>query len=195
LLERKYKNELDEDASEYLNFIIDGTNKMNDLIEDLLEYSRIRHKQLSIEIVDMNELVEDLFTEQSMPLTKKPILHKSLLPKVKGDIILLKQVWANLLSNAIKYSSKSTPSEIFIGANKNRREITYWIRDNGIGFDMELASRLFSLFSRLHSDKEYSGTGVGLSLVYKIVKKHGGKIWAESIPNEGSTFYFTLPVK
>lgn len=195
LLERKYKNQLDADAEEYLHFIIDGTNRMNSLIEDLLKYSRIRYTELSIEVVDMNVLVEGLFTEQSRPLMNKPILHKSLLPNAVGDEILLTQVWANLISNAIKYSSKSAKSEIFIGANKNRKEITYWIRDNGIGFDEELSSRLFTLFSRLHSDKEYSGTGVGLSLVERIIKKHNGKVWAESMPNEGSTFYFTLPVK
>jgi len=195
LLERKYKGQLDETGEEYLKFIIDGTSKMNVLIEDLLKYARIRHTEINIELVDMNMLVEGLFTEQARSLINKPELHKVLLPSAKGDVILLRQVWANLLSNAIKYSSKKEKSVIRIGANKNRKEITYWINDNGIGFDVKFVSRLFTLFSRLHSDKEFSGTGVGLSLVDRIVKKHGGRIWAESEPEVGSTFFFTLPVK
>jgi len=193
LLLKKHKQELSEEGLHYLEFIIDGTQKMNTLVEDLLEYSKIRHAQLKVERIDMNNLVSNVFNEQARPLESKPLFEKSALPTAKADPILMKQVWANLISNAIKYSSKEKQSRIRIGANKNRREVTYWIQDNGIGFEMEFASKLFTIFSRLHSEKDFSGTGVGLSLVDRIIKKHGGKIWAESEPNQGSTFYFTLP--
>lgn len=193
LLIKKHNSEFSKEALEYLEFIIDGTHKMTGLVEDLLNYSKIRHTQLNKKRLDMNNLVEDIFTEQARPLERKPILEKSMLPTAKADPILMKQVWANLISNAIKYSSKTDQSYIKVGANKNRKEVTYWIQDNGIGFEMEFANKLFTLFSRLHSEQDFKGTGVGLSLVDRIIKKHGGKIWAESEPNRGSTFYFTLP--
>jgi light-regulated signal transduction histidine kinase (bacteriophytochrome) len=128
-------------------------------------------------------------------MDEKPDFIFDNLPNVKGDKILIKQVWDNLISNAIKYSSKNEQAQIVVGATKSEEEITYYIKDNGVGFDMKLSSRLFELFSRLHSDSEYAGTGVGLSLADRIVKKHNGKIWAESVVEQGSTFYFTLPIR
>lgn len=194
LLAKRAKNQLDDRSLEYLGFVINGTNKMNVLIDDLLEYSKIRHTDLKYEVLNMNTMVELLFLEQSQPLENKPNLIKNILPAVKGDKILMKQVWANLISNAIKYSSKKENSEIIIGATEGNNEVTYYIKDNGVGFDMKFAAHLFELFRRLHSDRDYVGTGVGLSLVDRIIKKHGGKIWAESIPEQGSTFYFTMPI-
>jgi signal transduction histidine kinase len=195
LLERRYKDQLDENALEYLNFIVGGTKKMNTLIDNLLEYSKIRQTELRLEPLNMDKMVENIFLEFTQSLEKKPSLFTNELPSVNGDKILIKQVWDNLMSNAIKYSSKTTKAEITVGATMTENEVTYYIKDNGIGFDMKFSDRLFELFSRLHSDQEYLGTGVGLSLVDRIIKKHNGKIWAESKPNTGSTFYFSLPIK
>ncbi len=193
LLEKRNKHQLDDRGLEYLNFIIGGTNKMNNLVDDLLNYSKIRYSEIQKEEVNMDGIVEAAFAEQVEFLDKKPILRKPVLPSVLGDTILLKQVWSNLISNALKYSSKTENIEITVGATQENDCITYFIQDNGIGFDMKFATHLFEIFTRLHTDNEYSGTGVGLSLVDRIIKKHSGKIWAESIPNKGSIFYFTLP--
>jgi signal transduction histidine kinase len=195
LLEKKYKNQLDENGLEYLSFIVDGTSKMNTLIDDLLEYSKIRHTELKYEVLNMNLITERIFLELTQSLTNQPKLNVTHLPSIKGDKVLITQVWDNLISNAIKYSSKNSNAEITIGAMTTVAEMTYYIKDNGVGFDMKYANKLFELFSRLHSDSEYSGTGVGLSLVARIIKKHNGKIWAESKLGEGSIFYFTLPIK
>lgn len=195
LLERRYKDKLDENGLEYLGFIVDGTAKMNALIDDLLEYSKIRHTELKLEPLNMNLMVEGSFLELTQSLENRPNLIMADLPMITGDKVLMRQVWDNLMSNAIKYSSKNIAAEITVGMTKTETEITYFIKDNGIGFDMKFANKLFELFSRLHLDSEYVGTGVGLSLVDKIIKKHKGKIWAESIPKEGSTFYFSLPIR
>lgn len=195
LLERKYKNQLDDNALEYLNFIVDGTAKMNMLIDDLLEYSKIRHTELKYEVLNMNLITEKIFLELTQSLINPPKLNAVNLPSIKADKVLITQVWDNLISNAIKYSSKTKNAEITIGVTRGSTKITYFIKDNGVGFDMKFADKLFELFSRLHSDSEYVGTGVGLSLVKRIIAKHRGKIWAESTPGEGSTFYFSLPIK
>ncbi|MFT6936738.1 MAG: signal transduction histidine kinase [Saprospiraceae bacterium] len=194
LLERRYRHQLDEDALECLDFIVDGADNMNTLIDDLLRYSKIRHTALQLEMLKMDSMVAYIFMGFTQSLKKKPVLIANELPAVKGDKILIKQVWDNLISNAIKYSSKTEKPEITVGATTSETEVTYYIKDNGVGFDMKFADRLFELFSRLHSDHEYAGTGVGLSLVDKIVKRHNGKVWAESVLKEGSTFYFTLPI-
>lgn len=195
LLEKRYKDQLDGNGLEYLGFIVEGTAKMNRLIDDLLRYSKIRHTELKLEMLNMGMMVEGIFLEFSQSMDEKPDFIFDNLPNVKGDKILIKQVWDNLISNAIKYSSKNEQAQIVVGATKSEEEITYYIKDNGVGFDMKLSSRLFELFSRLHSDSEYAGTGVGLSLADRIVKKHNGKIWAESVVEQGSTFYFTLPIR
>ena len=195
LLERQYKNTFDGEGQEYLNFIVKGTSKMNTLIDDLLAYSKIRHKALNYTTVDMDILVENIFLEQVQVLEKSPKLTKDVLPIIKGDKVLLSQVWNNLISNAIKYASNKECIHLTIGAKQNQDTITYFIQDNGVGFDMKLAPLLFEPFKRLHSDEAFKGTGVGLSLVDRIIKKHKGKIWAKSEPNKGSTFYIQLPIE
>lgn len=194
LVERRYKDSLDKNGKEYIQFIISGTNKMNTLINDLLAYSKIRKVDLNIETVDMNTLVENTYLDQIKDIENKPVLIKTHLPNVKGDSVLLKQVWQNLISNAIKYSSKNEEIIINISATQTNKEVLFSIKDNGIGFDMKHAKKLFEIFKRLHTENEFTGTGVGLSLVHRIIEKHNGKIWAESEPNKGSIFYFTLPL-
>ncbi|MGB0983259.1 MAG: sensor histidine kinase [Saprospiraceae bacterium] len=193
LLERRYKDKLDENALEYLAFISNGANKMDKLINDLLTYSKIRHQELEYKDIDIKELVEIIFEEQTLHLAIKPILSISNLPNIKGDRVLLAQALNNLISNAIKYSSQNEVSKLIINATQDKENVTYSIQDNGIGFEMKFAKQLFEPFHRLHTDREFKGTGIGLSIVNRIINKHNGKVWAVSEPNEGSTFYFMLP--
>ena len=193
LLEKKYENKLDEEGRIFLNFILDGTDKMNVLINDLLTYSKVKQTKLEIANLNMNQLITTIFEEQTKAFEEIPKLSKTNLPNIKGDEILITQVWNNLISNALKYSSKKEEIRLQIGASEALEGVTYFIKDNGVGFDMKYSKRLFEPFSRLHNERDFKGTGVGLSLVYRIVKKHNGKIWAESEPNKGATFYLFLP--
>jgi light-regulated signal transduction histidine kinase (bacteriophytochrome) len=115
------------------------------------------------------------------------------LPAARGDRSLLKQVWVNLIGNAVKYSSKIENPRVEVGARAEGRLIVYWVRDNGAGFDMKYAGKLFGVFQRLHLPEEFPGTGVGLAIVQRVVSRHGGRVWAEAAPNQGACFYFTLP--
>jgi light-regulated signal transduction histidine kinase (bacteriophytochrome) len=117
----------------------------------------------------------------------------SVLPAAHGDVALLKQVWTNLIGNALKYSARTADARIAIGAREQGRENVYWVSDNGAGFDMRYADKLFGVFQRLHSLDEFEGTGVGLAIVQRIVVRHGGRVWAEGRPGEGARFYFALP--
>ena len=121
--------------------------------------------------------------------------HTQPLPPTLGDETLLQQVLINLLSNAIKFTAQESPAEIEIGATEGSESHTYWVRDNGIGFDMDHADKLFDVFQRLHGPTEYEGTGVGLALVRRIIRGHGGEVWAEGQPGRGATFHFSLPAQ
>jgi len=193
LLATNYTKVLDEEGQLYLKYVLESTDKMNELITDLLAYSKVKQTTLKRTEVDMNQLVTAIFKEQTKVLIKKPILVKAALPSIQADKVLITQVWNNLISNALKYSSKQEEINIKVGATKSLEGITYFIKDNGAGFDMKHAERLFEPFSRLHHEKDFKGTGVGLSLVARIMKKHNGKIWAESEPNKGATFYLFMP--
>lgn len=193
MLERKYENAFDEEGKAYLNFILEGTGKMNTLINDLLAYSKVKQAKLELVDLNMNQLVSNIFKEQTKIFENQPILSKAVLPNIKADKVLMTQVWNNLISNALKYSSKKEAIKVEIGASEAANGVTYFIKDNGVGFDMKYAKRLFEPFSRLHNEQEFKGTGVGLSLVHRIVKKHNGKIWAESELNKGATFYLFMP--
>ncbi len=191
-----YKNKLDDEANELLNNITANTYKMSQLIDDLLEFSRLGRKELRKLDVDMNELIEIIIGEQVNDLTKDRLVLKiEKLPYAKADYSLIKQVIINLLSNAIKFSSVKEKSVIEIGGKTEGDKNIYWIKDNGVGFNTKYADKLFGVFQRLHKDSEFDGTGVGLAIVKRIINKHGGTVWAESVLNEGSTFYFTLPDK
>jgi two-component system sensor histidine kinase/response regulator len=168
--------------------------KMNNLIDDLLHFSRLGKKELIKSEVDIEKVVQGVITDlgSSSPHKAQFKLHE--LPPIHADYSLLTQVWVNLISNAIKYSSKKENPSIEIGSLRKENEVVYYIKDNGAGFNMKYADKLFGVFQRFHKPTEFEGTGVGLALVHRIINRHGGTIWAESAVNEGATFYFSLPI-
>jgi light-regulated signal transduction histidine kinase (bacteriophytochrome) len=165
---------------------------MGRLIDDLLEFSRLGQQMPARGRVDTGRLVQESAAELRRDF---PSAHIGIgpLPQVIGDRALLKQVWSNLISNALKYSGKQERPQIEIGARQEPDEDIFWVRDNGVGFDMRYAAKLFGVFQRLHRDSEFPGTGVGLAIVERVITRHGGRVWAEAKPNEGACFYFSLP--
>ncbi len=194
LLELELAARLDGDAPRYLRTICSASERMGQLIDDLLEFSRIGRQNLEREPTDMNVVVQNVVKEV---LTARdgtpPDIVVGDLPPARCDRRMLHLVWLNLLDNAVKYSASATPPRVQIDAQASPDEIVYSIRDNGIGFDMRYYDKLFGVFQRLHSDSAYPGTGVGLAISQRIVARHGGRIWAQSEPGKGAIFYFALP--
>jgi light-regulated signal transduction histidine kinase (bacteriophytochrome)/HAMP domain-containing protein len=194
VLEEDYADRLDDEGRRLLGVVQSEAQRMGQLIDELLAFSRLGRKEMQIAEVDMTPLVQDTFERLAEHHSGAvPRLHLGTLPPCKGDPVLLGQVWANLLSNAMKFSSKREDPQIEVNAASDGGEHIYFVRDNGAGFDPRFQSKLFGVFQRLHSASEFPGTGVGLALVQRIVSRHGGRVWAESTPGEGATFYYTLP--
>jgi PAS domain S-box-containing protein len=192
-LERKHGDSLDKDAREYIDRAIEGGGRMRELIDDLLAYSRVETQAKEVGPVDMGEvtrevagLMEAAIKESGADLDVGP------LPIVRANESQMRQVMQNLLSNAVKFRGEEPP-RIRVWAEPGWQDWTFAVKDNGIGFDMEYADKVFDMFQRLHTRDKYPGNGVGLAIVKKIVERHGGRIWVESAENSGSTFYFTLP--
>jgi light-regulated signal transduction histidine kinase (bacteriophytochrome) len=188
-----YGPQLPEEGRRHLQTIRKGAQKMGRLIDDLLTFSRLSRAPLKKQTVDVGELVrgvlEDLRAQQEARTIDWRIGE---LPACAGDRSLLKQVWINLLSNALKYTRLRDPAVIEIGCIAEPGGSAYFVRDNGAGFDMRYAEKLFGVFQRLHRAEDYEGTGVGLAIVQRIVHRHGGRIWAEAAVDRGATFHFTL---
>jgi len=167
---------------------------MGQLIDDLLAFSKLGRKEVTVSNINMKVLVksvkDDLLFDDKENKTEFKV---DTLPPAKGDQSLIKQVWINLISNAIKYSKNKPGAIVEIGASEKGNEIVYYVKDNGAGFDMQYYDKLFGVFQRLHSQEEFEGTGIGLAIVQKIVSRHKGAVWAESILDKGATFYFSLP--
>ena len=190
-----YSNKLDEEGCRILNVIKSNARRMGQLIDDLLNMSRYNRKELVMTPVNMNALVQEVIEEQKL-LAHQPVqIISGPLPAVECDRSLMRQVWTNLISNAIKYSAKREQPLVQIGAQEKEEAIVYSVKDNGVGFDMQYAGKLFGVFQRLHKETEYEGTGVGLALVHRIITKHNGHIWAEAAPDKGAVFYFSIPVQ
>lgn len=188
-----YADLLPEEGQEYLGIIRQRTQKMGSLIDDLLSFSRFSRLPIQRREVDSGALVASVLEDLRAEHPDRALdLRVAELPTCLGDRALLRQVWANLLSNAFKYTKNRSPAIIEIGSQSGPRGQVYFVRDNGAGFDMRYADKLFGVFQRLHSEEEYAGTGVGLAIVQRIVQRHGGSIWAEAAVNQGATFYFTL---
>lgn len=184
---------LDQESQRMLHRIAFNAEKMGQLIDDILEYTRTAREPLKPSAVDLGPLVHDLARElaEHYPAARIEIAS---LPVVEGDPVMLRQVLANLIANALKFSSGREAPRIEIGADIENSLAHCHVRDNGAGFDMAFADKLFNLFQRLHREAEFPGTGVGLAIVKRIVERHGGRIWAEAAPDAGATFHFTLPL-
>jgi PAS domain S-box-containing protein len=192
----EYSERLDEDGRGMLQMINSNALRMNQLIRDLLDFAKLGMSQCHREPVDMDSIVSVVVAEVFIG-KPNPNAKVNIGPMVSAscDRILIRQVWVNLLSNALKYSSKKEHPLIEIGSSLTGTHVTYYIRDNGAGFDMKYAQKLFTVFKRMHSQEEFEGTGVGLATVHSIISRHGGRIWAEAVPDAGATFYFTIPVE
>lgn len=195
ILEEDFRDKLDEEAQGLLERIKYNSNRMNTLINDLLSFSKMGRKQLIKMEINTGELVKKVISEITEAQPHSATFKVQALQQAYGDPSLLQQVWVNLINNAVKYSSKKDKPEIEISCSQQDGEIVYSVKDNGAGFDMKYADKLFGVFQRLHSAKEFDGTGVGLATVQRIIKRHGGRIWANAKENEGATFCFTLPLK
>jgi len=180
----------------FLSHIVNSTERMTKLIDDLLAFSRMGLSELRPAAVDTQALLEDALKQIQPEIgTRNIVWKKAALPPLQGDPALLRQVLVNLLSNAVKYTRQRDPAEIEIGCQDTPDETIIFVRDNGAGFEMKYAAKLFGVFQRLHRHDEFEGTGVGLANVRRIIARHGGRTWAEAKVDEGATFYFTLPKK
>ncbi|VVB84695.1 Methanogenesis regulatory histidine kinase FilI [uncultured archaeon] len=188
-----YTEKVDDEGKRYLNIIRDNTQKMGQLIDDLLTLSRLGRKQMEISEIDMGKLAKEVFDELKAAAPERTVqLDINTLPPAHGDRSMIRQVFVNLLSNAIKFTRPKEKAVIEIGEKIEGNEHAYYVKDNGVGFDMQYINKLFGVFQRLHSAEEFEGTGVGLAIVQRIIHRHGGKVWAEGKLNEGAVFYFTL---
>ena len=185
---------LDEEDKQVLNIIRANTNKMGQLIDDLLSFSRLRHQEMRMLKIEMAELARATVEElKSITQERAPQFNINELPPAHGDQAMIRQVLTNLLSNAIKFTKHKETAIIEVDGFSEKNESVYSVKDNGVGFDMQYAHSLFQVFQRLHRAEEFEGTGVGLAIVKNIIRRHNGRVWAEGSVGEGATFYFTLP--
>jgi light-regulated signal transduction histidine kinase (bacteriophytochrome) len=185
-------DKFDAQGQEDLKVIMSNAIHMGNLIDDLLNFSRLGRADIKKNVVNMTEMVQTIVKDTSSVGSQKAEVRINNFEEAECDPALMRQVWTNLISNAFKYSRKSETPVIEIGSTGHNGHQTYYIKDNGAGFDMQHSDKLFAVFQRLHKVTEYEGTGVGLALVQRIISKHGGRIWAEGKVGEGAAFYFTL---
>jgi light-regulated signal transduction histidine kinase (bacteriophytochrome) len=194
LLERRYKDKLDDDAKDFIAFAVDGANRMQRLISDLLAYSRIETRGKPFERTDSSSALCDALANLALTIeeTNATVTHDPL-PTVMADRVQLMQTFQNLISNAIKFRRNGVAPQVHVSAEEKSGQWLFSVRDNGIGIDPKQYDRAFVIFQRLHTRKEYPGTGIGLAVCKRIIERHGGRIWVESGTDKGSTFFFTLP--
>ncbi|HLA62083.1 MAG TPA: response regulator [Nitrospiraceae bacterium] len=188
-----YGQRLPEEAQRYLQTIRQGAQRMGDLIDDLLAFAQLSRQPLTRRAVDTGKIVREVLEELSRQRDGRQIeVRVGELSACQGDPGLLRQVWVNLLSNALKFTRKTESAVVEIGSALEQGETIFFVRDNGSGFDMQYAEKLFGVFQRLHREEEFEGTGVGLAIVARVIHRHGGRVWAEAETDRGATFYFTL---
>jgi light-regulated signal transduction histidine kinase (bacteriophytochrome) len=194
ILLKDFAPQLPDEARRVVSIIVSSAAQMSHMIDGLLDLSRIGRQSLSIETLDITPLITETLNELCRDDHRRQVEVKLRdLPRCLGDAAMLKQVFTHLLSNAFKFRAQTKNPIIEIGAHAGNPEHTYFIRDNGIGFDMQYAQRLFGVFGRLHPEGDFEGHGLGLALAQRIIHRHGGRIWAEAQVNKGATFFFTLP--
>jgi PAS domain S-box-containing protein len=191
LLASRYKGRLDSEADEFIDFAVDGSKRMRQLIQSLLEYSRVNRVK-PFEWINLNDVLDEIKQDMKDQIKETgAIIKHNGMPKIYGDVVLIGQLFQNLIGNAIKFKGDQIP-EIEIGGKRKNGEYIFSVKDNGIGIQKEYNEKIFVIFQRLNNREKYPGTGIGLSICKKIVERHGGKIWVESEPNKGSCFYFTI---
>jgi light-regulated signal transduction histidine kinase (bacteriophytochrome) len=191
LLSMRYKDKLDAEAQEFINFAVDGASKMQLLINDLLEYSRIATRGKNLTLTDMHSVLGQVLKNLSLIIQEKnALVTNDDLPAVHADGGQMVQLFQNLIANAIKFCN--TIPRVHISVQEEQDQFLFTVSDNGIGIEPQYFERIFQIFQRLHSRDEYGGTGIGLAICRRIVERHGGKIWVESKPGEGASFKFTI---
>jgi two-component system sensor histidine kinase/response regulator len=196
ILESDFAEQLGDEGRRILSIIRGGSQKMDQLIVSLLEFSRAGRSALQFDRVDMTLLADAAAREvQALYTGPEPQIDIADLPPVQADPVVIRQVWCNLIGNALKYSAKRATPKISVSGRIDNGEAIYQVEDNGAGFDMRYADKLFGVFQRLHRSEEFSGTGVGLAIVHRIIARHGGRIWAKGSPDAGACFQFALPVR
>jgi signal transduction histidine kinase len=191
MLEEDYLERLDADGQRMLGVVRDNARRMGQLIDDLLAFSRLGRHDPAMHRIDMTRMAREVAEE--VRGTRAVAIEFAELPPAKADPALVRQVWVNLIGNAIKYSSKKPEPRVVVAAREEAKENVYSVTDNGAGFDMRYAEKLFGVFQRLHRADEFEGTGVGLAIVQRVVTRHGGRVWAEGRPGQGASFHFSLP--
>ncbi len=195
ILLEDYAGKLDDEGKRLLKVVRSNTNRMGQLIDDILQFSRTGRIEINYSNIDMEKLAREVFEELQSPVPVGATLQFQVehIPEAEGDRAMMRQVFVNLLSNAIKFSRTTETPKVLVGAAVKANEIVYYVKDNGVGFDMRYADQLFGVFQRLHSVNEFEGTGIGLAIVKRIITRHGGRVWAEGKVNDGATFYFSVP--
>jgi light-regulated signal transduction histidine kinase (bacteriophytochrome) len=193
ILLEQHAPRLDADLQRYLHLVRDNAQHMGRLIDDLLAFSRLSRQPLNTQPVALAVLVHSVLADLQVNQDERKLeVVIGGLPTCQADPMLLKQVYVNLLSNALKFTQPRVTARIEIGAYADQGQCVYYVKDNGVGFDMQYATKLFGVFQRLHRAEEFEGTGVGLAIVQRIIHRHGGRVWAEAAVDQGAAFYFTL---
>jgi light-regulated signal transduction histidine kinase (bacteriophytochrome) len=193
LLQRRYQGRLDPAADEFITFAVDGAKRMQDLLNDLLAYSRVASRGKTVEPVDLQVVLHEALANLALTIRENDAqVTNDPLPTVRADRTQMVQLLQNLIGNAIKFRATEAP-RVHVGVVRQDKAWCFSVRDNGIGMGPQYGERIFIIFQRLHSRSQYPGTGIGLAICKKIVEHHGGRIWVESRPGQGATFFFTLP--
>jgi light-regulated signal transduction histidine kinase (bacteriophytochrome) len=189
----EHASQLPPEGQRYLRMVHSGAGQLGSLIDDLLTFSRLGRQALERKPVDTRRLVEQIIEHHQKDQPEREVeFALGELPPCEGDPSMIRSVWTNLLSNAVKFTRPRSPGRIEVGSSASPEGQVYFVRDNGVGFDMTYAHKLFGVFQRLHRSEDFEGTGVGLAIVQRVTSRHGGRVWAESKVGEGTTFFFTL---
>ncbi len=196
ILLEDYPDKLDDEGKRVLSVICENTKRMGRLIDDILSFSRMGRIEMSVAEIDMEQLARSVVNELTPTVQNRDVnIQIDSLPSARGDKAMFREVFINLIANAIKFTRPRTIAHIEMGGRSKNNENVYFVRDNGVGFDMNYQNKLFGVFQRLHGQDEFEGTGIGLAIVKQVVDRHGGRVWAEGKVDKGATIYFTLPIK
>ncbi len=195
IIRAQYKDQLDKDANEFIEYAVDGAKRLDEMIKDILEYSRVTREKVELKKINVDEVLEETLTTLKVLIDENDaLIITDHLPTIYADKQLMIQLFQNLIGNALKYHAQETP-KIHISAKKERNHYLFSVKDNGIGISRKYLKQIFTIFKRLHTQNEYEGTGIGLAITQKIVQQFDGEIWAKSELGKGTTFYFTIPDK